>query len=75
MVRNRTKVNRVYLVFGDVEWGADLGRGIPLNQLSDGGRLVGHFNGEDLLLVWSGDEIFAISPHCTHYNVLSPKGL
>jgi hypothetical protein len=28
---------------------ADFARGIPLDQLPDGGRLVGHFNGEAVL--------------------------
>ncbi len=46
----------------------DLAKGVPLDQLPDGGRLVGRVNGEDVLLVRSGDEIFAVSPHCTHYN-------
>jgi apoptosis-inducing factor 3 len=53
----------------------DLAQGIPLDQLPDGGRLVGHFNDEDVLLVRSGDEIFAVSPHCTHYNGPLAEGL
>jgi len=54
---------------------ADLAHGIPLDQLPDGGMLVGHVNGEDVLLVRSGDEIFAVSPHCTHYNGPLAEGL
>jgi NADPH-dependent 2,4-dienoyl-CoA reductase/sulfur reductase-like enzyme/nitrite reductase/ring-hydroxylating ferredoxin subunit len=54
---------------------ADLAQGIPLDQLPDGGMLVGHFNGEDVLLARSGDEIFAVSPHCTHYNGPLAEGL
>jgi len=54
---------------------ADFAEGISLDQLPDGGRLVGHFNGEDVLLVRSGDEIFAVSPHCTHYNGPLAEGL
>jgi apoptosis-inducing factor 3 len=53
----------------------DLAQGIPLDRLSDGGTLVGHFNGEDVLLVRSGDEIFAVSPHCTHYHGPLAEGL
>jgi NADPH-dependent 2,4-dienoyl-CoA reductase/sulfur reductase-like enzyme/nitrite reductase/ring-hydroxylating ferredoxin subunit len=53
----------------------DLTHGIPLDQLPDGGMLVGHVNGEDVLLVRSGDEIFAVSPHCTHYNGPLAEGL
>jgi nitrite reductase/ring-hydroxylating ferredoxin subunit len=54
---------------------ADFGQGISLDQLPDGGRLVGHFNSEDVLLVRSGEEIFAVSPHCTHYNGPLAEGL
>ena len=54
---------------------ADFAQGISLDQLPDGGKLVGHFNGEDVLLVRSGDEIFAVSPHCTHYNGPLAEGL
>jgi nitrite reductase/ring-hydroxylating ferredoxin subunit len=54
---------------------ADFAQGISLDQLPDGGKLVGHFNGEDVLLVRSGDEIFAVSPHCTHYNGPLVEGL
>lgn len=54
---------------------ADFAQGISLDQLPDGGKLVGHFNGEEVLLVRSGDEIFAVSPHCTHYNGPLAEGL
>ena len=54
---------------------ADFAQGISLDQLPDGGKLVGHFNGEDVLLVRSGDEIFAVSPHCTHYSGPLAEGL
>ena len=55
--------------------GADFAQGISLDELPDGGKLVGHFNGEDVLLVRAGDEIFAVSPHCTHYNGPLAEGL
>jgi nitrite reductase/ring-hydroxylating ferredoxin subunit len=54
---------------------ADLAQGISLDRLPDGGRLIGHFNGEDVLLVRSGTEVFAVSPHCTHYNGPLADGL
>lgn len=54
---------------------ADFAQGISLDQLPDGGKLVGHFNGEEVLLVRSGDEIFAVSLHCTHYNGPLAEGL
>ena len=52
-----------------------LPRASRFDQLPDGGKLVGHFNGEDVLLVRAGDEIFAVSPHCTHYNGPLAEGL
>jgi apoptosis-inducing factor 3 len=64
MAEDKTKRNSV-----------DFGQGISLDQLPDGGRLVGHVNGEDVLLVRSGDEIFAVSPNCTHYNGPLAEGL
>jgi len=53
----------------------DLARGIPLDRLPDGGMLMGHVNGEDVLLVHVGQEIFAVSPHCTHYHGPLSEGL
>jgi apoptosis-inducing factor 3 len=64
MAEDKTTRNRV-----------DLAQGIPLDRLPDGGTLVGHFNCEDVLLVRSGDEIFAVSPHCTHYHGPLAEGL
>src|SRR6266481_1669841 len=48
--------------------GPDLAEGIALAQLADGGKLVGHVGGEEILLVRQGAEIFAVSAHCTHYH-------
>jgi nitrite reductase/ring-hydroxylating ferredoxin subunit len=36
---------------------------------------MGHVNGEDVLLVHVGQEIFAVSPHCTHYHGPLSEGL
>src|SRR5712691_2880128 len=55
--------------------GIDLSQGIPLDQLADGGMLVGQVDGKDVLLVRSGSEVFAISPHCTHYQGPLAEGL
>src|SRR6202451_757196 len=46
----------------------DLTQGIPLAELADGGMLVGHAGGEQVLLVRRGTEIFAIGAECTHYH-------
>jgi len=48
--------------------GPDLVTGIPLADLPDGGKLVGHCGDEEVLLVRQGNEIFAVSAACTHYH-------
>ena len=55
--------------------GPDLAQGILFDDLVDGGMLVGHAMGEDVLLVRSGEQLFAVSPHCTHYNGPLAEGL
>jgi nitrite reductase/ring-hydroxylating ferredoxin subunit len=64
MVEDETKRNNV-----------DLTKGIPVDHLPEGGMLGGHVNGEDVLLVRLGQEIFAVSPHCTHYHGPLSEGL
>ncbi|HEX3483626.1 MAG TPA: FAD-dependent oxidoreductase [Micropepsaceae bacterium] len=48
--------------------GPDLSQGLALEQLPDGGKLVGHVGADEILLVRRGDEIFAVGAHCTHYH-------
>jgi len=48
--------------------GPDLALGIALAELADGGKLVGHCDGEPVLLVRRGAEIFAVSASCSHYG-------
>ncbi len=48
--------------------GPDLTQGVALDQLPDGGKLVGHVGDEEILLVRRGGDIFAVSAHCTHYH-------
>ncbi len=55
--------------------GPDLGQGIPTESLADGQMLVGHAHGKAVLLVRVGQEVFAVSPHCTHYNGPLAEGL
>jgi NADPH-dependent 2,4-dienoyl-CoA reductase/sulfur reductase-like enzyme/nitrite reductase/ring-hydroxylating ferredoxin subunit len=40
-----------------------------------GGTLIGHANGEEVVLVRVDDDVFAISPHCTHYHGPLAEGL
>jgi NADPH-dependent 2,4-dienoyl-CoA reductase/sulfur reductase-like enzyme/nitrite reductase/ring-hydroxylating ferredoxin subunit len=55
--------------------GPDLAEGIPAESLAAGQMLVGHAHGKAVLLARVGDEIFAVSPHCTHYNGPLAEGL
>jgi NADPH-dependent 2,4-dienoyl-CoA reductase/sulfur reductase-like enzyme/nitrite reductase/ring-hydroxylating ferredoxin subunit len=47
--------------------GPDLTQGVAAADLVDG-KLVGHVGDEEVLLVRSGSQLFAISAHCTHYH-------
>jgi len=48
--------------------GPDLTQGLALTELADGGKLVGHVGDEEVLLVRSGTDVFAVDAHCTHYH-------
>ncbi len=54
--------------------GPDLSQGIALSQFS-GATLVGHVGDEEVLLVRSGSEIFAVGAHCSHYHGPLAEGL
>src|SRR5262245_21881759 len=47
--------------------GPDLTQGVATADLRDG-KLVGHVGDEEILLVQSGSELFAVGAHCTHYH-------
>jgi len=47
--------------------GPDLTAGVALSELSKG-MLAGHVGDQELLLVRSGSEIFAVAAHCSHYH-------
>ena len=47
--------------------GPDLSQGVALSEFS-GDKLLGHVGDEEVLLVRSGSEIFAIGAHCSHYH-------
>jgi apoptosis-inducing factor 3 len=55
--------------------GPDLASGIPAADLADGAMLLGHANGEAVLLARRGDDIFAIGATCTHYGGPLAEGL
>jgi apoptosis-inducing factor 3 len=54
--------------------GPDLTQGIAFADFVDG-KLVGHVGNEEVLLVHSGTELFAIGAHCTHYHAPLADGL
>jgi len=55
--------------------GPDFGAGIELSALADGKMLRGHVQGEPVLLVRRGSEVFAIGATCTHYGAPLAEGL
>jgi NADPH-dependent 2,4-dienoyl-CoA reductase/sulfur reductase-like enzyme/nitrite reductase/ring-hydroxylating ferredoxin subunit len=54
--------------------GPDLSKGIPQSEF-DGEMLLGHVGDDEVLLVRSGSEIFAIGAHCSHYHGPLAEGL
>jgi NADPH-dependent 2,4-dienoyl-CoA reductase/sulfur reductase-like enzyme/nitrite reductase/ring-hydroxylating ferredoxin subunit len=55
--------------------GSDFAQGISLENLKDGALLLGHAQGEDVILARRGDEVFAIGATCTHYGAPLADGL
>jgi NADPH-dependent 2,4-dienoyl-CoA reductase/sulfur reductase-like enzyme/nitrite reductase/ring-hydroxylating ferredoxin subunit len=53
----------------------DLTQGIALSELADGTMLLGHVNGEPVLLARRGGEVFAIGATCTHSGGPLAEGL
>ena len=54
--------------------GPDLSKGVTLAEFS-GAMLLGHVGDDEVLLVRSGAEIFAIDAHCSHYHGPLAEGL
>src|SRR6266853_5005184 len=54
--------------------GPDLTLGVDLSEFT-GETLLGHVGDEDVLLVHSGSDIFAIDAHCSHYHGPLAEGL
>ena len=55
--------------------GPDLTLAIELSAIPDGTMLLGHAQGEPVLLARRGDEVFAIGAICTHYGAPLEQGL
>jgi len=54
--------------------GPDLAKGVGLGDFVDA-KLLGHVGDEDVLLVRSGGDIFAVGAHCSHYHGPLAEGL
>lgn len=56
--------------------GPDLGAdGIALEDLKDGTMVLGHANGESVLIVRRGNDVFAVNAQCTHYGAPLVQGV
>lgn len=55
--------------------GPDLRAGIDASALAEGGTLVGHADGEAVLLARVDGELFAVGAKCSHYGGPLRKGL
>jgi NADPH-dependent 2,4-dienoyl-CoA reductase/sulfur reductase-like enzyme/nitrite reductase/ring-hydroxylating ferredoxin subunit len=55
--------------------GPDLAQGIAATDLRDGAMLLGHTDGEAVLLARRAGEIFAVGATCTHYGGPLAEGL
>ena len=49
--------------------------GVPQQQVADGGTLLGHAEGEPVVLVRRGNEVLALGATCTHYGGPLADGL
>jgi apoptosis-inducing factor 3 len=55
--------------------GPDLGAGVKFDGLTENEPLLGHFNGEPVILVRQGEQVFATGAVCTHYSGPLAEGL
>jgi len=55
--------------------GPDLAAGVALAQIGDGAMLLGHAQGEPVLLARRGRDVFAIGAVCSHYGGPLEQGL
>src|SRR5258708_23242223 len=55
--------------------GPDLRRGVTADQLSEAQPLLGHADGEAIMLVREGGRIYATGATCTHYGGPLAEGL
>jgi NADPH-dependent 2,4-dienoyl-CoA reductase/sulfur reductase-like enzyme/nitrite reductase/ring-hydroxylating ferredoxin subunit len=53
----------------------DFTAGVPVSEIPDGGIVLGRVGEESVILVRSGEEIFAVGAECTHYHGPLAEGL
>ena len=53
----------------------DLRIGVSVTDLNDGGTLAGRVDDEEVVLARSGDNVFAVGAHCTHYHGPLAEGI
>lgn len=55
--------------------GDDFAQGVPIASIAPNGMLLGHAQGEPVILARHGDELFAVGATCTHYGAPLVDGL
>lgn len=55
--------------------GPDFAQGIALSELKEGVALLGQAEGEAVILVRTGDDVFAVGASCTHYGAPLADGV
>lgn len=55
--------------------GPDLTKGVSAAEIGEGGTLLGHADGEPVLLARCGGSLTAVGAHCTHYGGPLAEGL
>lgn len=55
--------------------GPDLSSGVDIKSIDENSPLLGHVDGEAVMLVRQGDNLFATGATCTHYNGPLAEGL
>src|SRR3954452_14116380 len=53
----------------------DFKSGVAIDEIADGGMLGGEIDGENVLVVRRGGEIFAVGAECTHYHAPLADGI
>jgi NADPH-dependent 2,4-dienoyl-CoA reductase/sulfur reductase-like enzyme/nitrite reductase/ring-hydroxylating ferredoxin subunit len=53
----------------------DFRNGFPIEQIPDGGSVLGRVDADEAILVRRGGDLFAVGAHCTHYQGPLAEGL